>query len=82
MSPLSLGIARAAGSIAGIMATLMWPMVVKSCNDDSVSRAWCGSVTPRSRSALDASHYGPSGAALLLSLSSSPSIHRSSLDAR
>ncbi|EER14757.1 conserved hypothetical protein [Perkinsus marinus ATCC 50983] len=40
MSPLSLGIARAAGSIGGIMATLMWPMVVKSCNDDSV-RAGC-----------------------------------------
>ncbi|KAF4699151.1 hypothetical protein FOZ63_002566, partial [Perkinsus olseni] len=37
MSALALGIARAAGSVTGILATAVWPTVVKTCNNDNVS---------------------------------------------
>ncbi|KAF4663154.1 hypothetical protein FOL46_004890 [Perkinsus olseni] len=36
MSALALGIARAAGSVTGILATAVWPTVVETCNDDNV----------------------------------------------
>ncbi|KAF4674730.1 hypothetical protein FOL47_008780 [Perkinsus chesapeaki] len=36
MSPFALGVARAAGSISGILATAIWPKIVKTCHDDSV----------------------------------------------